>query len=50
MERVNPMVREYLSGSLASSFTAGLFNPLEVVKSRLMRLNQKKDKLMSNYA
>jgi hypothetical protein len=35
MERVNPMVREYLSGSLASSFTAGLFNPLEVVKTRL---------------
>jgi len=25
-------------------------DPLEVVKSRLMRLNQKKDKLMSNYA
>ncbi len=35
MDRVNPMVREYLSGSLASSFTAGLFNPLEVVKTRL---------------
>jgi hypothetical protein len=25
-------------------------DPLEVVKSRLMRLNQKRDKLMSNYA
>jgi hypothetical protein len=35
MDRINPMVREYLSGSLASSFTAGLFNPLEVVKTRL---------------
>jgi len=29
------MGREYLSGSLASSFTAAVFNPLEVVKTRL---------------
>ena len=35
MERLSPMAREYLTGSLASSFTAGVFNPLEVVKTRL---------------
>ena len=35
MERLSPVAREYLSGSLASSFTAALFNPLEVVKTRL---------------
>jgi len=35
MDRISPMGREYLSGSLASSFTAALFNPLEVVKTRL---------------
>jgi len=35
MDRISPICREYLSGSLASSFTATVFNPFEVVKTRL---------------
>ena len=35
MDRISPMAREYLTGSLASSFTAAVFNPLEVTKTHL---------------
>jgi hypothetical protein len=34
-DMVPPLVREYLSGSLAASFTAGLLCPLETVKTRM---------------
>ena len=34
-EGISPLARESLSGSLAASFTAALFNPLEVVKTRI---------------
>lgn len=34
-ETSSRLAREYLSGSLASSFTAAVFSPLEVVKTRL---------------
>ena len=36
---VHSLVREYLSGSIASSLTYSMFSPLEVVKTRLQLQN-----------